>query len=235
MKSPEQRVAEIRRPPTLANWVRLNAQSRDDTKLAIVKFAITKPTIDLSPIGKIIGDFVTMATTVLNVRKAINRLADARVAKLGREIIEVLLPWLGQENISGIRAFDSWSVPYPIGRGIIIPVKPTFTFNRSGKLTPVFLICWATMPFTGFQLQLLSTIIRRAILSQEGFEGSDALVLFVPRHKFSKSERWVRPMWVSKMGALTDRELLEQFDRFGNALDDAVPIILNELARRGER
>lgn len=77
-------------------------------------------------------------------------------------------------------------------------------------------------------------MIQRAILTQEGFEGSDALIVFVPRHKFSKTQRDVRELWVSKVNLLSEDELRKQFDCYGNALDDAVPIIFSELAARGE-
>ena len=77
-------------------------------------------------------------------------------------------------------------------------------------------------------------MIQRVILTQEDFEGSDALVLFTPRIKFSKSAREVREMWVNKAWLLSEDELRAQFDCYGNALDDAVPIVLREMAARGE-
>jgi hypothetical protein len=46
-------------------------------------------------------------------------------------------------------------------------------------------------------------------------------------------ERSVRAWRVSDRALLTDSEFQAQFDQFGNALDDPVPLILEELARRG--
>ena len=116
----------------------------------------------------------------------------------------------------------------------MIPVRPTFVYNREGKLTPVFIIGWSANALNGFQKRLLATMIQEAILTQEDFEGSDALVLFTPRMSFSKSAREVREMWVSKTWLLSEDELRKQFDCYGNALDDAVPVILRELASRGD-
>jgi len=113
-------------------------------------------------------------------------------------------------------------------------VKPTFVFQHDRNLHPVFVIGWASMPFTRFQQQLFATIIYRALLTLEGFEGSDAHIVCTPRFKGSRSERNVRSWKVSHVPLLTDEELRAQFDRFGNALDDVVPIILEELAKRGE-
>ena len=90
------------------------------------------------------------------------------------------------------------------------------------------------MPFTEYQKSLLSTVIYEALLTLEGFETSDAHIICVPRLKGSKSERFIRAWKVSDVPILTNEQLRAQFDRFGNALDDAVPIVLEELARRGE-
>lgn len=234
MKSAEQRVAEIRRPPSLANWVRLNARRRDDTARKITQFVLGKPRHALVKIYRLCADYVTLGIPALNVRKGIDEIPNPLVRKLGREIVSALLPWIDQEGLKGIEAFHSMQASFPIGRGIVIPVKPTFVFVKEGKLTPVFLIGWSSIPFDGFQKRLFGAVVQRSILSQEGFEGSDALALFVPRHKFSKTERYVHSIWVSELPPMSDEELRNQFDCFGNALDDAVPVIFAELARRGE-
>jgi hypothetical protein len=171
---------------------------------------------------------------VQDVAKGLGRITNPLIQKLGREIISVLLPWLDKNEIKGIAVFHNLSVPYPIGRGILVPVKPTFVFQQGRSLTPVFVIGWASMPFSDYQKQLLGTIIHRALLTLEGFEGSDAHIVCVPRIKGSRAERTIRSWKVSEVPLLTDDELRAQFDRFGNALDDAVPIVLEELSRRGE-
>jgi hypothetical protein len=90
------------------------------------------------------------------------------------------------------------------------------------------------MPFTPFQQQLLATIIHKAILTLEGFETGDAYIVCAPRIRGSRAERFVRSWRVSEIPLLSEEALREQFDRFGNALDDVVPILLDEFARRGD-
>jgi len=145
-----------------------------------------------------------------------------------------VLPWLDEQSIEGIEVYRNFNAPFPIGRNIVVPVKPTFICLNDGVLTSVFLIGWTSFTFTDFHKRLFGAIVRRAILSLEEFENSNALMLFVPRHKGSKSERYVRPIWVSTIPDMTEEELHSQFDRFGDGLDDAIPMILTELARRGE-
>jgi hypothetical protein len=233
MASPEQKISEIRRPPSLANWVRLNHRRRDETTRNITRFVLGKPRHALAQVYKIISDYVTFGISAVTVNAALDRIVNPLVRRLGKEIALVVMPWLDSHDIRGIQVFHDMVAPFPIGRGITVPVKPSFVFLEEGKLTPVFLIGWASMPFSDYQMSLLATIIDRAILSQEGFEGSDALVIFVPRITGSKSERLVRSWRTSEKRLLSDQELKDQFDRFGNALDDAVPVILEELARRG--
>ncbi|UYY59945.1 hypothetical protein [Sphingomonas sp. S2-65] len=231
-KTAQERVEEMRRPPSLANWVRLNDRRRDETTLRITRFALAKPRHALAQIYRLVADYVTLGVSAATTRSGINLILDPLVRKLGHEIATALLPWLDKNGIKGLRAFDGMIERYPIGRNITIPVRPTFVYNREGKLTPVFIIGWSSVSLSDFQKRLLATMIQRVILTQEDFEGSDALILFVPRLRFSKSVREVREVWVNKTWLLTDDELRRQFDCYGNALDDAVPIILRELAAR---
>lgn len=234
MKSAEQRIAQVRRPPSLPNWVRLNDRRRDETSRRITRFVLGKPRHALTKIYGVIADYVTYGMSKADVERAVALIPNPYVSRLGKEIIEALLPWLDASNIKGIQVFHGLEARYPIGRGMVVPVKPTFIFLEDGKLTPVFVIGWASFPFSDYQRQLLATLIHRSILTQEGFEGSDAIVACVPRIASGHPERQVRAWRVSERALLTDGQLEDQFDQFGNALDDAVPVILEELARRGE-
>lgn len=235
MRSIEQRIDQIRRPPSLPNWVRLNDRRRDETAKRITRFVLGKPRHALTKIYGIIADYVTFGISRQTADRALDEgIANDRVRALGSEILEALLPWIDAHGIKGIQVFHEMAARFPIGRGIVVPVKPTFVFLDNGSLTPVFVIGWTSFPFSDFQRQLLATLIHRAILTQEGFESSDALVICVPRVTSGLPERRVRAWRVSERTLLTDDELQAQFDQFGNALDDSVPLILEELARRGE-
>jgi hypothetical protein len=233
-KTAQQRVEEMRRPPSLPNWVRLNDRRRDETARNITKFVLAKPRHALGQVYRLIADYVTLGVSAATTRRGIDLIMNPLVRRLGHEIATALIPWLDAHDIKGIQAFDGMFERYPIGRNIMVPVKPTFVYNRNGRLTPVFVVGWSTIPFDGFQKRLLATMIHEAILTQEGFEESDALILFTPRPKFSKTSRVVRPLWVSEASLLSPEELSQQFDCYGNALDDAIPAILRELAARGE-
>ena len=234
MASASEKIAQVRKPPSLPNWVRLNHRRRDETARRITRFVLSKPRHALSQVYSIAADYVTLRISMPDVLTALTKIRNPLVARLGKEILSVLLPWLDKQKIEGLQVFHNANYSYPIGRGIVVPVKPTFVFLDDGRLTPVFVIGWSSMPFSDYQKKLLATIIHRAVLTQEGYEDSDAYVICVPRIQGSRSERWVRPWRVSQVPLLTDEQLAAQFDCFGNALDDAVPVILEELARRGD-
>ncbi|MGK2911360.1 MAG: hypothetical protein ACSLE1_16405 [Sphingobium sp.] len=227
-------IEKVKRPPSLPNWVRLNHRRKDDTTRSIAQFVLSRPRHALSKVYSVVSDYVTFRISAEAAFRSLAGISNPIVRKSGREILTALLPWLDENKIEGIRVFHDMSVPFPIGRGVVVPVKPTFVFLKDGGLIPVFVIGWASDPFSPYQKQLLTTVISKAVLTLEQFQDSDALVICVPRIKGSKTERYVRHWWVSEFPELDDDQLREQFDRFGNAIDDVVPIVLSELARRGE-
>lgn len=234
MASIEQVIAKIRRPPSLPNWVRLNHRRHDETLRSITRFALGRPRMALAKVYEIVAAYATLGIDKRTAFKSLATISDPAVRALGDEILSTLLPWIDDEGFAGIQVFHDMVASFPIGRGVVVPVKPTFVMLRDGKLEPVFVIGWTNIPFSPYQRRLLATIIHEAILTQEGFEGSDATVIFVPRVGSKIRERYVRAWKVSEQYLLEDHELRAQFDTFGNALDDAVPVILEEMARRGD-
>lgn len=234
-KSVQQRIDEMRRPPTLANWVRLNARRRDETTTRIARFVLAKPRHALTLVYGLLADYVNLGSTAENVRTGIDGLVDPLVQRLGHEIATALLPWFDKNQIRGLPAFSTTLERFPIGRKVFIPIRPTFVAMINGRPTPVFIIGWtAQNALTGYQKQLLATMIYSALLTQEDFIESDALVLFTPRHKYSTTAREIREMWVSKIPLLTDEQLRAQFKCYGDALDDALVIVSKILDGEGK-
>ena len=234
-KTAQERIDEMRRPPSLANWVRLNARRQDDTTTRIARFVLTKPRHALGQVYRLLGDYVTLGVPATNIRAGIDLITDPLVQRLGQEIATALIPWFDKHGIKGLPAFEGTFERYPIGRNVSIPVRPTFVYMCDGKPTPVFIIGWtAPNALTSYQKQLLATMIHKTLLTQEDFLGSDSLVLFTPRHKYSKTARDVREMWVSKTYLLSDEQLRAQFRCYGDALDDALVVVLKILEGKGE-
>lgn len=227
-------MSKLRHPPSLPNWVRYNHRRVDDTAASMARFILGRPRHSLHKIYAIIADAVTFQNSDEVIYESLNKIRNPLVRKLGREILSVVIPYIRKNEIEGIEVFHDLEVLYRVGRGVSVPVKPTFVLYKDGQLTPVFVIGWTRVPFSDYQKRILSTLIDDALLRLEGFEGSDGLILCVPRAKGSKSEREIRSWNVSNYPPLLDHEKQELFDRYDKALDEVVPIVLEELARRGE-
>jgi hypothetical protein len=233
MSKVEQLIAKARRPPALPNWVRLNHRRQSDTVDSLKRFLLNSPKHSLGKVLKIVADVATLGVSARDAHVAVDKLANPLVRKLGHEILNALLPWMKSENIAGIPAFHDFSVKYPIGRGVYVPVTPTFVLSREGKLIPVFIIPWTTDPFNAFQNGLFAAIITDAILTQEGFENSDTLVIMLPRISGAKTGRYVKSWYINAASKIPQDILHLQLEQFGYAIDELVSIF-NEMADRGD-
>jgi hypothetical protein len=176
-------------------------------------FALGRSRMALAKVYEIVAAYATLGIDKRTAFKSLATISDPGVRALGDEILSTLLPWIDDEGFAGIQVFHDMIASFPIGRGVVVPVKPTFVMLRDGKLEPVFVIGWTNIPFSPYQKRLLATIIHEAILTQEGFEGSDATVIFVPRVGSKSRERYVRAWKVSEQYLLEDHELRAQDPR----------------------
>lgn len=101
--------------------------------------------------------------------------------------------------------------------------------NCDGRVVPYFVICWAEIGLTHYQRRILTTVIGDAILTLEEFQESEAVIVCVPRHSFSRTERHVVEWNLSDYPPLDDGEKAELFERYGNALAEAERMILENL------
>jgi hypothetical protein len=168
---------------------------------------------------------VTDGISLEQAEKCLETIKDRRVRLAGKEILPAFYEFSKEHRLAGLSAFKGFSTPYPIGRSdgatLSIPVVPTFTMLNGKTLVPVFLIGWARMSLDDYQKRLLSTIIYDAILTQQDFMGSDALIICTPRHRRTRTRHILT--WRSHDYAdLSEEELQEQFARYRQALEDLI-------------
>lgn len=225
MKTSAQAIEKLRRPPTVPNWVRYMHTRTDDSADAMVKFVLTGPRHSLQQVYGLISDMACLQISLESALLGLNVIKSPLVRRLGREVLIAFNAHNRVRKYDGIKTLNGFEVRYPLGRGISVPVKPTFVIVEEGGLTPVFVIGWASLPFTDFQKCLLSTIIQNALLTLTDFAGRDAEIVCLPRAKYSKSERMPRAWKVSNYRPFTAVELAGHLDRYGNALDLAANMI----------
>lgn len=146
-----------------------------------------------------------------------------------RHILTALLPHIREKKWSGIQVFKDLVEYYPVAAHVDVPVRPTFVINDNGVVVPYFVVCWAEIGLSDYQKRILSMLITEAILTLEEFQGSDAVIVCVPRHRFSKTERYVVEWKLSDHPQLSSTEKAELFERYGNALAEAEKMIMENL------
>jgi hypothetical protein len=230
MKSVAQLIDKLRKPPAVHNWVKHIRPRRDDTAFALHNFALNPPRTSLVATVTICIQIVVDGISLEQALRCADSIKDAASRERARWIIGAFHPFAIKHELRGLQVFRDMLEFYPVSAGVRVPVRPTFVLNEEGKLVPYFLICWAKMDLTGYQLSLLSTLISEAILTLEEFRGSDAVVICTPLAPYSKKERQVRTWNVSDFPILDETEKQAVFDRYAAALDDAERMLIESLS-----
>lgn len=222
-------IAKLRKPPAAHNWVKNIRARRDDTAKALHDFALNPPRSSLLSAIAICVQIVVDGISESQALTCVSSIKKEGDRERARWIIRAFYAHAVSHAWSGIQVFRDMIEFYAVSAGVRVPVKPTFVLNENGKLVPYFLIAWATMNLTPYQVRVLATIIQEAILTLEEFQGSDAVIVCTPVAPFCKKERRVFEWRVSKITPLTQREKQELFDRYAGALDDAEKMLIESL------
>jgi hypothetical protein len=229
MTAPLTAIKKLRAPPGVHNWVKNIRPRTDDMAHSLYNFAVNGPRHSLKPVENVIRQVVVDGISDEDAFKCLDLITNERVRKYGRQILIALLPHIREKGWKGIQIFKNMCERYPVAANVSVPVRPTFVVRQNGKAVPYFVICWTEIGLKGYQKRILTTLIQEAILSQEDFEGSDAVIVCVPRHSFSKSERYVVEWKLSDHPALSADEKADLFRRYGQALQVAEKMILENL------
>lgn len=229
MMSAPKAIQKLRRPPSAHNWVRNIRPRRDDTAFALRNFALHGPRHSLKPVQDIIKQIVVDGISLGQALKCLEPVSDPLVRQLGVHIINAFHPYSVKHDWRGIEVFHDLTEFYRVAANVHVPVKPTFVLNIDGKLVPHFVICWTQIGLSPYQKRVLSTLITDAILTLEEFQGSDAVIVCTPKHRFSKFQRQIVEWKVSDHPALNEHEKQQLFDRYAGALVDAERMIIESL------
>ena len=230
MIDPQKAIRKLRRPPGVHNWVKNLRRRTDDMALSLYNTAVNGPRHSLKPVTDIIRAIVVDEISDVQAYKCASRISNARTRAYAIQILDALLPYIRERGWRGVQIFKDMVEWYPVAANVSVPVRPTFVLNDGKRVVPYFVICWASIGLADYQKHILTTLIEEAILSQEEFEGSDAVIVCVPRHSFSKTERYVVEWKLSDYSALTKEEKADLFARYGSALAEAEKMILDSIA-----
>lgn len=229
MNDPQKAIQKLRKPPAVHNWVKNIQRRTDDTAQSLYNTAVNGPRHSLKQVTDIIRNVVVDGLSDESAFKCNGAISNARTRAYGFQILKAILPYIRRESWKGVQVFKNLVEYYPVAQFVDVPVKPTFGINNNGKILPYFVICWVQVGLSEYQKRISTTLIRESILSLEEFEGSDAVIVCVPRHSFSKTERYVIEWKLSDYEPLTPEEKADLFERYGNALAEAERMILESL------
>ena len=92
---------------------------------------------------------------------------------------------------------------------------------------PVFLIPWASLSFDDFQKNLVSSILKDALLTLQEFIGCDAEILAFPKIE-GENQRYECSWRVISYAQMDREDLNKQFGIFGRALTNVIQAIDGE-------
>lgn len=232
MEKIEDKIKRISRIPGVLNWARQNFSRTDKTAAALKKLADAKITVSLNPVYNLCAK---LAYREITFDSAFSKASgyEGFLKNAASEILPLFQDYLVQNQVEAVPDFKEFRVPFPIGSNIdgkvaSIPVRPTFVYVRDGRLRPIFLLGWVDTPLDYHQRRLISAIIRRAILTQQDFLGSDAEIVTFPRIKGTK-QRYQGGWNISSFPDLSDEELSAQFSRYNKALQQVIKSLTGNL------
>lgn len=229
MIDPHKAIEKLRRPPAVQNWVKNLRKRTDDTAHSLYNTAVNGPRHSLKQVTDIIRQAIVDGIDDETAFKCNALIKNPRTRAYGRQILTAFLPYARERGWRGIQIFKNLAEYYPVAANVDVPVRPTFVINDNGKIIPYFVICWAEIGLSHYQRRILTTVVQDAILTLEEFQGSQAVIVCVPRHAFSKTERHIVEWNLTDYAPLSPDEKAELFERYGNALAEAERMILENL------
>lgn len=221
--------------PSAPNFVRYNFEELYKTLKAYISFAKGMPTVSYIQGIKIISDLVLgHNSSIEQAIDAANRLPESPSKPHVVELVSAFCIYAEERQYDAKPAFSDFESTFHIGRKLYVPAKPTLVALENGKLKPVFIFGWKTVPLNTFQRRLLMTILEDAIFSLTDFIESDAEIIFFPevevhsQGKLRKPEIWNR----GDYNLLSDSELMNQMELFLSAREQAYPIIKDWIASK---
>ena len=220
------KLSKLDRPPAAPNWVRFNSQSVHKMARAITNFAFAMPPFTFQPGLKCAQDRIELGLDLETAIKAVRNSGSPAGREHNEDFVRAFFAYDKVRNYSGCKSFDGFQESFSVSREIRIPCKPTSVILEHGRLVPIFVCGWSSVPLDMFQRRLLMTIYEDAIFSLTDFQESPAEVLFFPKDEQDSERGRVPEVWRrGDYDLLSNAELSEQIDMFMRAREQARVLI----------
>lgn len=228
METAETKKGRLLKTPSIFNFARQNHPRFDDTLAEIWRMVEHPPKRSLQPI-------ISLCERLANREKTYDQVWQDAEKYQGylRMAADEVLPQFDQfltvRQIEVIPNFIKKPIQYPFARTAdgkvrAIPIKPTFVAVEGDKLVPHFALFWANPRFKYSQVELICSILRDSLLSQEDYRGSDAKIVLVKRGKW-ENLREIETWRVSSYANLGRADIERQFTLYNRAIAEALNLI----------
>lgn len=195
-------MADLRRTPSLQHAVALIGSSVDVTLQNMRELEAARIKVTLNPGRRLIkplmeGRSLKWALRQLDSEKDFNK-------KPNIDLISAFDPFAKNKSVKWFRNCPTQH--YPIGSGVIIPVRPSGFWSEAGNLSVLWTQCWKGRTLDDLQKAIFSTIIKRAF-----FVGDfrDAHLHWVDlREKEKKAGRTIEVSGWNDLGDIEENELI---------------------------
>lgn len=222
MESKETKIARLLRTPSVFNWGRQNRPRYDDT-LRLVRLLIERP--PQRTLRAVHGLCNSLANRKISFEEAMEKASTYQgfLRTAADEILPALDNYLTERQVEVVEGYVDRPQSYPFARNPddtvrAIPITPAYASVENDRLVANYILGWATVPLSYYQVTLICSVIADGILSLQDFRGSDARVILLRRGKW-KGVRQVETWKVSDYALLNRRQLTDQFDRYNRVLD----------------
>lgn len=214
---------KLKRPPHVPNWVRYNHPDTERTAKALVSFVKSAPQHTYEHALQLIHDMLARLLDPAQALTLARQRGRANSRALVEDLLQAFLESGDLERLAGVRVYDEIRERFRISRDISVPVRPVVTLLKDGRLKPIFVVGWKSVPLDRFQIRLMMTILEDALFSHTDFLDAEGEFLLYPQNSQGQREpmTWRR----GDYDLLSSSELQEQMDVFIHALQQAEHIL----------
>ncbi len=216
----------ISNPPGAQNFARLNVMGDEaETTNLIARFATSVIPFNYNSGLKQCQTHVQLGLTVDTAVAAVLQCGAPMGRSENAALVRAFFDYDAERAYSKSLCVDSYLGDYRISRDVRVPTKPTFTILEGGRLVPVTVCGWKSLPLNVEQIRFWLTMMEDGLYSHSDYRTSPAEILLFIEHLTEYGK--VRRPFLIKRG---DYELLspalmrEQADLFTRAQAAALPI-----------
>lgn len=176
-------VKKLERPPAVENWSRMQYRDVQRTAKKLFSFVRGGPIWNYNVCRDCARFYVEDGIE----RSVANQIVSMKGSSLGRpynkQAVDALFDYLEKNPIEGVRAFDQMVEWFPLGPGVVVPIRPLTVVRQQGYFSPIFLNPWAEIAFDDYQASLYMTVLEKSIFRLTDFENSPGQIIFLPKHQ----------------------------------------------------